>query len=311
MPPDPAHRHRSDVLTDSGLLALALIWGINFSVIKVALGELHPLAFNALRFPVASVVLLVLLRASGPLALPDARDWPRLVLMGLLGNLVYQLLFIFGIDRTTAGNASLLLATTPAWTLLLTVVVGHERPPPVVWTGVLGTVAGMTLVVAGGSGFRPDVGSLAGDMLMVGASMLWSLYTVGVRDLIHRYGPLEVTAWTLWIGTLGLVVVGAPAVAETPLTSLSAGTWAAVAYAGTFALSIAYAIWYRGVHRIGNARTAAYSNLVPVVALGVAWLWLGERPAALQVVGAGVILGGLSLARLGGRTPVFHPPEPE
>ena len=291
-----------DLLTDGGLLALTFIWGINFSVIKVALGELHPLAFNALRFPVASLVLLLLVRLMGRLQVPHRRDWPRIVLLGFLGNVLYQMLFIFGIARTSAGNASLLLATTPIWTLLLTVVSGHERPSGLVWLGVLGTAAGMSFVVAGGAGLELGVTSLGGDVLMVGASMLWAVYTVGARDLIHRYGSLETTAWTLWVGSVGLVVLGAPALLDVSPARISAATWLAVLYAGTFALSVAYALWYRGVHRLGNARTAAYSNLVPVVALLTAWLWLGERPATLQWVGAAIILGALSVARLGGRS---------
>ena len=288
-----------DLTTDAALLGLALIWGINFSVIKVALEELQPLAFNALRFPLASLVLLALMALSGRLKLPARRDWPRIALLGVLGNVAYQLFFIFGIDRTTAGNASLLLATTPIWTLLLSVLSGHERPSAIVWAGVMGTAGGMSLVVGGGSVLELGPGTWTGDALMIGSAILWSVYTVGARDLIHRYGSLETTAWTLWVGTLGLVALGIPSLASTPLRELSGVTWIGVVYAGTLAISVAYAIWYRGVGRLGNARTAAYSNLVPVVALGTAWLWLGERPSTLQMVGALVILVGLSLARLG------------
>jgi drug/metabolite transporter (DMT)-like permease len=73
-----------------------------------------------------------------------------------------------------------------------------------------------------------------------------------------------------------------------------------MAYAGILAIGVAYLLWYQGVQRIGNARTAAFSNLTPVIALLVAWGWLGERPTVLQVGGAVVVLLGLSLARLGG-----------
>lgn len=301
-------RAAPDLLTDAGLLGLSLIWGVNFSVIKVALTELEPMAFNALRFPLASLVLVGFLLARGPLSRPRSEDVPRLVGLGLLGNVVYQLLFISGIDRTTAGNASLLLATTPIWTLLLSTLRGHERPSPLVWLGVMGTGAGMVLVVLGAGGLRFGPESMAGDLLMVSASAVWAVYTVGARDLVHRYGPLQVTAWTLWTGSAGLVLIGIPWVTRTSLATVSPVAWASIVYAGTLAISVAYAIWYRGVARLGNARTAVYSNLVPVVALAVAWLWLGERPVPLQFAGAGVILGGLTLARLGGHRPRRVPP---
>jgi drug/metabolite transporter (DMT)-like permease len=278
---------------------VAVIWGANFAIVKVALEELSPLALNALRFPLASALLLVILRQRGRLHLPERRDFGRVLGLGVLGNVVYQLLFIYGLYLTRAGNASLLLATVPAWTSLLSYLMGHERPSPLVWTGIVGTLCGMGLVVAGGSGFELGGATLAGDLLMIGAAAGWSMYTVGSRDLIQRYGPLRVTSWTLWVGTVGLVVIGAPALAATPFRAVPMSTWMAVGYAGFFALAIAYLLWYTGVQRIGSARTAVYSNLVPVVALLVAWLWLAERPTLLQGAGAAVILGGISVARLG------------
>lgn len=288
-----------DGTTDALLLLLTLIWGVNFAVIKAALSELHPFAFNALRFPLASLVLYLLLRRRGALVLPRAEDRLRIVGLGILGNIVYQPLFILGLDLTTAGNASLLLATTPVWTLLLSSGLRHEEPSRRVWMGIAGTVAGMILVVGGGGGLHLARTGLVGDLLMVGAAVTWSLYTVGARDLVHRYGSLAVTSWTLWVGSSGLVLLGLPWLRRTDLGGVSPAAWAGVAYAGVFAISVAYAIWYRGVHRLGNARTAAYSNLVPVVALVAAWVWLGEVPGLVQIGGACVILGGLWVARTG------------
>lgn len=289
----------SDPGTDALLLLLALIWGVNFSVIKVALLELHPFAFNALRFPLASFVLYLLLRFRGALPLPRAGDRLRVLGLGVLGHIVYQPLFILGLNLTSAGNASLLLATTPIWILLLSVALGQERPSSLVWTGIGATVLGMLLIVEGGAGFDLGRRGFLGDVLMVLSALAWALYTVGAREPVQRYGALAVTAWTLWIGTAGLVLMGLPWLDDVSLRAVSPRAWAGVAYAGALAISVAYAIWYRGVRRLGSARTAAYSNLVPVVALVVAWIWLGETPSGLQLAGAGVILGGLSLARFG------------
>jgi drug/metabolite transporter (DMT)-like permease len=125
----------------------------------------------------------------------------------------------------------------------------------------------------------------------------WGVIPVTAR--IGRYGPMRVTAWTLWIGTVGLVLAAIPSVARTDFSRVTPVAWGAVAYAGFISLSVAYLLWYRGVQQIGSARTAVYSNMVPVVALLVAWLWLGEKPTALQGLGAAVILGGISIARMG------------
>jgi drug/metabolite transporter (DMT)-like permease len=224
------------------------------------------------------------------------------VALGILGNVVYQGFFIFGIERTLAGNASLILATTPVWTMALSTLRGHERVRAYVWIGGFGTLVGMALVVLGsgvGTGFRSS--TIRGDFLIVGAALTWSLYTVGCRGMIRRYGSLAVTAWTLGVGSIALVLAGVLPLVRTPLATVSAVAWTGVFYSGVLGIGFAYVLWYRGVQSLGNARTAVYSNLVPVVALVVAWIWIDEVPGGLQVLGAAVIIGGLSLARFRGR----------
>lgn len=288
--------------TDLGLILVATIWGVNFSVIKVVLVELDPLALNALRFPMAAAALAVALRAvPGPL-LPDRRDALRVIALGIVGNVAYQLCFIFGLDWTLAGNASLILATTPAWTLLLSRVAGHEALTFAGVAGVAATLVGIALVILGrGEALTLGSATLAGDLLMLAASVLWATYTVAGRGPVGRYGSLRLTTWALWVGTPFLVAMGLPSVLETDMGEISAGGWIGVTYAGLLSIGLAYLLWYRGVQRLGNSRTAVYSNLVPVMALLTAWLWLGEVPTALQLVGAAIILGGLTTARLATR----------
>lgn len=293
----PTARFRSD----AELLLVTLIWGVNFSVVKAALDHLAPLAFNALRFPLAGLALYVLLRARGPLTLPERADVPKIVALGLLGNVAYQLFFIHGVDGTFAGNASLLLSTTPAWTIVLATLRGQERQGWQAWLGVAATVAGMVAVVLGGQQRVALGGStLTGDLLCAFGAVVWAVYTVESRSLIRRYGALRLTAWTLWIGGLVLVLIGVPSLARTSLPDLPVAVWAEVGFAGVFAIGLAYLLWYRGVLQIGSTRTAIYSNVVPIVALVAAWLWLGEVPTGLQIVGAVVVIGGMTLARLGG-----------
>ena len=148
---------RRDVTTDLGLLLIVLIWGVNFSVLKVVLRELDPLALNALRFPMAAVALWILVRRLDGSLKPDPEDLRRIITLGLLGNVAYQLCFIFGVDSTFAGNASLLLATTPVWTLFLSSVAGHERPGAWAIIGVAGTLIGIFMVITG----NRDAGTLA------------------------------------------------------------------------------------------------------------------------------------------------------
>ena len=300
-------RQPRDAATEVGLLALAVIWGINFSVVKAVMETLDPLALNALRFPLAAGLLAVVMARKGSIA-PRREDRRALLALGLLGNVVYQMTFIIGIDLTLAGNASLILATSPVWTVLLSAAVGEEARNRVVFAGSALTLAGVAMVVVGaGQALGWSMRTLRGDLIMLAAALLWSAYTVGSGPYVRRYGAIQVTAWTLWVGTPVLVVAGAPALLTTPWREVTPWVWTGVAYAGVFSVGVAYLLWYRGVKRLGNPRTAIYSNLVPVAALATAWLWLGERPSLLQACGAGVILGGISLARWGVMRPQSAP----
>ena len=287
--------------TDLALLGLSVIWGVNFSVIKIALREFEPLAFNALRFVLASSTLFVFLRLRGPVPLPARRHWIRIVSLGLLANVVYQLLFIYGVDRTLAGNAGLVLATTPVWTLILASVTGSEHHGVPVWGGVLATLGGMVLVVvAGDVGVGWGEGLLMGDLLLVLASITWAAYTVGTQNLTREYGALAVTSWTLWVGTLGLVAISATSLWSTEWGLISWTGWLGAVYSGVLAIAVAYLIWNHGLEHIGGPRTAAFSNLVPVVALIAAVLWLGEDLRPTQIAGAIIIIAGVWIARVAG-----------
>lgn len=275
------------------------IWALNFSVTKDALATVPPLAFNALRFPLAAAVVLLALGLRGRLPLPAPGDRLRVVLLGLVGNVLYQLFFILGIDRTRAGTASVLLAGTPIITAALSAWQGHERVGRETWIGLLAAIVGIALVVPLGAANGEE--TLLGDLMMVAASFAWAGYTVGSRDLVQRYGAIPTTAWTLTIGAIGLVLIGLPSVSRLDLGALPPGIWLAIAYAGALSIGAAYLIWYAAVAAIGNTRTAAFSNLVPALALLIAWLWLGESPSGRQLLGAAILLGGVTLTQLQAR----------
>ncbi|HEY5626033.1 MAG TPA: DMT family transporter, partial [Dehalococcoidia bacterium] len=124
-------------LTYAALAMLIFVWASNFSVVKYALRDFAPLAFNGLRFALASVLIWLIVKIGGRATAFDRRDWPALIGLGILGNTVYQILFVYGIDWTLAGNASLMLATTPIFTTLLSVAFRQERIGLSAWLGAI------------------------------------------------------------------------------------------------------------------------------------------------------------------------------
>jgi len=288
-------RRRHDLTVDLGLILTAVIWGMNFPVVKAVLREMEPLAFNALRFPCAALAIWVLLKAQGRRLMPARKDWRTVIALGTAGHIVFQVCFIYGLDLTLTGNAALLLSTVPVWVLLISAAVGWERFNLSILFGALGTLAGMVILVTGGS--HETGGARVGDLLVLGAALSWSVYTVFGRRMTKRRGVLEMTAWTLWAGLPFIMLMGIPDLLRTDWGAVSAGAWLGIVYAGVFAIAVAYLLWYRGVRAIGQSRTSVYQNLVPVIALAGAWLWLEEMPTPQQLIGAAVILAGVVVAR--------------
>lgn len=278
---------------------MALIWGSNFTVIKYALEDLLPLSFNALRFTLASVVMLfvsLLRRESFKLAPGDGR---RLFFLGLLGNTCYQSLFITGMAHTRAGNAALILATTPLFTAILGRIRKLEYFTGRGVAGLLLAFGGIVLIVVSGRGEVSLGETVLGDSLILASTLCWSLYTVGSKQLMDTYGSMKATTIMMTSGTPFLLLVCAPALLAQDWSRVRPVAWAGLAYSGLFAIALAYLIWSYGVRKIGSTRTALYSNITPIIAVLVAWPALGESPKPGQLAGALVIFAGIYLVRHG------------
>ena len=288
---------------------MTIIWGSNFAVIKTAFRELDPQAFNATRMVVASLAFLAVMAAARRFsrgtpnpsfyspARVTGREWVQLALLGIVGHVLYQLCFIGGLARTSVANSSLMLAMTPVLIAGISAALGHERISRGHWMGAAISTAGIYLVV--GKGFALGGPGLIGDLLMFGAVVCWAIYTLGARPLMERHSPLAVTGLSMALGTLVYVPLVWPQVRAVPWTQVSAWSLGLSIYSALFALCVAYTIWYVAVREIGSARTSAYSNLIPVVAMGSAVLFLGEPLEWRKVIGAAAVLAGVALTRAG------------
>jgi drug/metabolite transporter (DMT)-like permease len=303
---------------DALLLLMTLIWGTNFSIIKSAFTEIDPQAFNAVRMITASAVFLVIIagirrwpaRESEPAddsfasifhtpAPITSRDWLGLAGLGLVGHFLYQIFFIGGLARTSVANSSLMLASTPVVIALLTAVLGHDRVSRLHWIGAALSMLGIYIVV--GHGVSVDNQALVGDLMMFGGVCCWAVYTLGARQLMVHHSPVGVTGISMTIGTLPYALVMWPKLRAVDWGSLSVATWGALVYSALFALCVAYTIWYVAVRQIGSARTSVYSNVVPLVAMLTAVAFLGEPLSASKILGAGAVLTGVALTRVGRR----------
>lgn len=289
-------KHVAVSSTDMMLLGMSIIWGVNFSVVKYGTTQLAPLAFNGIRMTIAVLTLGVLVWARGGLRLSwsDAR---ALFVLGLLGNGLYQILFIEGIARTRAGTVALILAAGPAFVALIGRIMGVERVSARGWSGIGLSLAGIALVTAGTPASSSGSTTILGNMLVLAGALCWAIFSVLLKPYANRIGAVQLGSITMLGGLLPLLVVASPSLASVSWGAMPAGLWLALVYSGFGALAVAGLFWLRGVRVLGPTRTAMYVNLQPVIALLVAWWALNEVPTAAQWGGTGAIIAGVLLTR--------------
>ena len=283
-------------LTDLLLLCMALIWGLNFIVVKFATGVFAPLAFTIVRVTLAVVVLWTIFFARR-LPLPNRRDILIMLALGVLGNGIYQILWVEGMARTRASDAALLVAASPAFIEVLGWLRGSDRAGLRGMGGIALSLLGIGLVVTGAANAAVGTSTFAGNAFILGSVVCWSVYSVYLRPITTRVDGLTLSAVTMTGGIIPLLIFGTPSLVSSEWGAVPILGWAAIAYSGLLALVVAYLFWYRGVRVLGPTRAAMYSNLQPLVAMLAAWPLLGETPRALQLMGALCIVGGLLLTR--------------
>jgi drug/metabolite transporter (DMT)-like permease len=280
---------------DGLLLLMTVFWGSNFTVVKVAVRDIPELPFNALRLLVASAAFLVTLAVVEGAPRLSRPEWKRIVQLAIVGQVIYQLCFLGAVARTTVANSALIFAFTPIVVALLTAVMGHERIPATRWAGAMISLAGIYLVV--GTGRGPGA-TLFGDVLAVGAMLCWALYTVGSRPMLATRSPVVVTGYSMAVGSVLYLPIAAPGLRALEWTAVRPAAWIALVLSGLLALYVSYMIWYTAVQSIGSTRTSMYSNVTPIVAMTVAFVWLGEPITTRKLIGAAAVIAGLAVTKL-------------
>ena len=284
-------------LAETGILLTAVIWSLNFVVVKASIAEIGPLTFNAVRYGIATITLFTLLRLrSGTIRVPKETVLPLLAL-GAFGFGCYQVAWILGLMQVSAGDSSLIVATSPVLTAIIAGVIGIDRLTPPKLAGALVAFAGVAIVI-GGEGHLTLGSSLAGDGLTLLAALIWSLYPVLGMRMLARVDPMQTTAWTVLGGTLLVIPLG---IAEV-LFGGGGGTWmpltvVGVLFSGSMAAGIANVLIWNAIRHIGPTRATVTQFLVPPGAVLLGALFLNEPVGLPQILGGAVIVLGLWLTR--------------
>ncbi|HQR34429.1 MAG TPA: DMT family transporter [Blastocatellia bacterium] len=284
---------------DLTMAFVVLIWGGNFAVLKTAYTQIAPFPFAALRFALATLLMMMLLWwKEGDVRFPQ-NNVGKFLWLGVVGNTIYQAMFANGLAMTTSANSSLIASTSPVAVAIAGGLIGLERITRFTVFGLALALGGISIVV-GSRGAALSSRTLLGDLLVLGSVFCWAAYVLGMRTVKGHISSLRATTLTMITGTPGLVLFGLPGLVHmhrTGWTGIGIAAIFGVIYSAALALVACYLLYNRNVRLIGGVKTAIYGCIIPVVAALIAWPVLGERPTLLQTAGAALIIAGVLITR--------------
>ena len=274
----------------------ALFWGGTYITGKIVAAEMNAPQAALWRFLIAVVALLALTRIQHQ-KLPrlTARQWAAVGCLGLAGVALYNLFFMYGLQSVPASRASLVIALCPAATMFGAVLFMGDRLTVGKLAGTALALLGVAIEMSNGNPRTfLDQGIGRGEIALFGCVLLWAFYTLLSKRTLSDLTPLSATTYAALAGTAMLVIV-ALVRGELTIPHVSTGAWLSLAYMGVFGTAMAF-VWYlEGVGALGPARAAIFVNLVPVAAITLGVLLLGERLTAPIVVGACLVVAGIWL----------------
>jgi len=294
----------------AALLGTTTAFGFSFVATKFALRGFEPLLIALLRFSLAGAILFLLWRLRGGRERLSRRELARLAALGFVSLTVYFTFENLGIARTSASDAAILIGAIPIFVSVLNVFTLHERNSGAQWTGILLSFAGVVALIELGA--RGAGGStLLGNLLVLGASLAAAVYNVAARRLLVTRSALFVTTFQNLFGALFMLPLAVAEALLVGVRSPTAQATGAVAYLVLACSVCGYLLLNYGLRFIEASKASVFINLTPVVAVAAAYVLLGERFTAGQLVAAVVVVAGVWLANRGGRvSPAAEAPPP-
>ena len=288
-----------------GLVALTLVWGFNWPLMKFSLRELSPIYFRATTMTAGALMLLFWYRARGvPMFLPRATWWPVL-LLALPNIFGWHLFSILGVQELASGRAATLGFTMPIWTVLLASAFFGQPLSRRAWAGMV--CAGIAVVLLVGQEITTLAGRPLGVLWMQVAAICWALGTLLMRRTTLPLPTEAITVWMMLFSSVGFWLL-APALEPWPAWSFSGPMWAALVWGAAINYGVAQVIWFGMARKLPPQASTFAIMAVPLVGTMSATAIVAEVPRAMDYLAAVFIMGAIGSSLLPSRRAVPRTP---
>lgn len=282
-------------LSYAGLVLVAVIWGANFGISRLAMDSFHPIVFSFLRFGVAIPFFFLILKLTeGSVGVPW-RLVPKLMLIGLLGITLLEITVMYSIKYTTLANASLLnVAPWPIFVALFAPLFTRETITSRLVVGGVIAMIGVCFVILGGDeGLALSSDNMLGNAMAFGVSIIGALFNLSSVSLMKQYSALRVSTWTILFGAIFMLPLTIGSWGQTDWQSLGTEQWLSIAYNVLICTVIAFVVWNACMFKVGATRSNFFRYAVPAAAVVAGYILFDERIAMLQLGGAALMAAGL------------------
>ncbi|HYK74947.1 MAG TPA: DMT family transporter [Pseudoneobacillus sp.] len=284
------------LLLTYGMLILATAtWGSAFIAGKFAVQSFEPATVAFLRFFGAAILLFPLMWIMEKnRKKPSLKDYGLFAVLGLTGIALYNICFFVATKHAPVIKSSLFIASNPVLIVLLSGLFLKEKITRNHIIGMVIALVGVTFIITDGNllslfqfGFEPI------DFVLLGAVISWALYSVVGKVVLKKYSSVESTTYAVAFGTLFLLPFASAETSWQEIQQASLTTWMAIAHMSIFVTVVSFVLYYNGIKEIGAAKASIFINVMPVSAVLMATIFLGETFTLAHGIGAAFVLSGV------------------
>lgn len=287
--------------TFSWLMLTIILWASAFVGIRAGLVGYSPGGLALLRYAVASFCMFFIYQKLGRKDKIPLKDKLLLMLIGAIGIGWYNITLNYGEITVTSGTAGFIVSQSPIISSVLAIIFLGERARVLSFFGMMVSVLGVFLISVGeAGGIKWQMG--IGYILM--ATLLGSFYSIAQKPFLKKYHAIDATAYIIWGCTFSLLVYAKDVMHDALQASWVATSW--VIYLGVFPAAVAYVAWSYALSTIPASRAVSFLYFTPIFTIFLGWIFLGEMPALISLMGGGVAMLGVWVVNRSYRQPVLN-----